>query len=329
MPIHNQKSVFMSLLVNPYEQLRISPSSMDFLSIKPIQRMTMRLQDRVLEFIENNGLSQADVARSISVSGSAISQWLKDKYKGDVKTLEEKLEKFMKNYNPKSADQDEFEVIQTANMQMSHFIINELIATKKIGTIYGRAGCGKTTMVKEFIKDHPEAILIEAVPRMRTSTVINEIGKHIGVQPNTDITSMVRDIAKALRRREAVLIIDEAENLNTTSLEAIRRIWDFSSVPTLLVGTYSLISNLQGRRGELLQLFSRVALKVEFSDPKEDEYIQLFGDVAPAISKVTKNMRIALNIFQTAKRFAGMKGQELNAGHVKAVLPMIMLDGGR
>jgi len=39
-------------------------------------------------------------------------------------------------------------------------------------------------------------------------------------------------------------------------------------------------------------------------------------------------MRIAENIYLTAKRFAGMKNQELNAGHVKAVLPMVMLDGG-
>jgi len=289
----------------------------------------MKLQKSLMEFIETNGLSQAEVARSISVSGSAISQWLKEGYKGDVKLLEAKISKLIKNYKPKFNDREAFEVIHTANMQMSHFIMNELIATKKIGTIYGRAGCGKTTMVKEFCKDHPEAILIEAVPRMRTSTVVNEIGKHVGVQPNTDITGMVRDIAKAFRRREAVLIIDEAENLNTTSLESIRRIWDFSEVPTVLTGTYSLISNLQGRRGELLQLFSRVALKVEFTDPNENEYIELFGDVGPAISKVTKNMRIAQNIHQTAKRFASMKGQTLNAGHIKAVLPMIMLDGGR
>lgn len=295
----------------------------------------MKPQQEVLEFIEVNGISQASLSRSISVSSSAMSQYLKGKYKGDVKSIEEKLKKFMKNYNPESADKDDFEIVHTSNMKMSHFIINELIAMKKIGTIFGRAGCGKTTMIKEFCKEHPEAILIEAVPRMRTSTVISEIGKDLGIQPNTNITGMIRDIAKALKQREAVLIIDEAENLNTTSLESIRRIWDFSDdregygVPTILVGTYSLISNLQGRKGELLQLFSRIALKVEFEDPNENEYTQLFGDVAPAISKITKNMRIAQNIYQTAKRYASMKDQPLNTGHIKSVLPMIMLDGGR
>ena len=285
-------------------------------------------RQKVLDFLEKHGLSQATLSRSISVSSSAISQFLKGKYKGDVESLDVKLENFMKNYNPKSTDQSDNKVVVTANMQLSHFIINELIATKKLGAIYGMAGCGKTTMVREFMKEHPEAILIEAIPLMPTKTIINEIGRQLGVQQSSTLTQMIQDIAKALKQREAVLIVDEAENLNTSSLEAIRRVWDFSSVPTVLVGTPSLISNLKGRRGELLQLFSRIALKVEFSEPTLDEYEKLFGEVATAIFKITKNMRIAENIFMTAKRFASMKNQEINAGHIKAVLPMVMLDGG-
>lgn len=285
-------------------------------------------RQKVLDFLEKHGLSQATLSRSISVSSSAISQFLKGKYKGDVESLDVKLENFMKNYNPKSTDQSDNKVVVTANMQLSHFIINELIATKKLGAIYGMAGCGKTTMVREFMKEHPEAILIEAIPLMPTKTIINEIGRQLGVQQSSTLTQMIQDIAKALQQREAVLIVDEAENLNTSSLEAIRRVWDFSSVPTVLVGTPSLISNLKGRRGELLQLFSRIALKVEFSEPTLDEYEKLFGEVATAIFKITKNMRIAENIYMTAKRFASMKNQEINAGHVKAVLPMVMLDGG-
>ena len=285
-------------------------------------------REKVLDFLEKHGLSQATLSRSISVSSSAISQFLKGKYKGDVESLDVKLENFMKNYNPKSTDQSDNKVVATANMQLSHYIINELIATKKLGAIYGMAGCGKTTMVREFMKEHPEAILIEAIPLMPTKTIINEIGRQLGVQQSSTLTQMIQDIAKALKQREAVLIVDEAENLNTSSLEAIRRVWDFSSVPTVLVGTPSLISNLKGRRGELLQLFSRIALKVEFSEPTLDEYEALFGEVAVSIFKITKNMRIAENIYLTAKRFAIGKNQELNAGHVKAVLPMVMLDGG-
>ncbi|WP_201341746.1 ATP-binding protein [Abyssogena phaseoliformis symbiont] len=43
------------------------------------------------------------------------------------------------------------------------------------------------------------------------------------------------------KRSEHVLIIDEAENLTTKSLELIRRLFDFSQVPVVLIGTYTLL----------------------------------------------------------------------------------------
>jgi len=284
------------------------------------------MQDKVMTFLERHGLSQATLSRSIGVSGSAISQYLKGKYKGDVGTLEEKLGNFMKNYNPSSRDQAETRVIATANMQLSHFIINELIVSKKMGAIYGSAGCGKTTMIREFVKTHPEAIVIEAVPGMQMSTVLSEIANKIGVQSQKNMTRMVKDIAKKLTMQEAVLIVDEAENLTTSTLESIRRIWDFSDTPTVLVGTYALLSNLKGRNGELLQLNSRIARKVEFSPMLEEEWEALFGDVHKEISRITTNLRIAKNLYETAERFAKLKGEEVMAGHIKAVLPTVMID---
>lgn len=284
--------------------------------------MTQKVQD----FLKENGLTQANLARSIGASSAAISTFLKGKYKGDVKSLEKKLSNFMKNYNPKTSEKERFEIVHTSNMQLSHFIINEAIVSQKMMAIYGEAGSGKTTMIKEFIKDRPDAIVIEAVPGMRTKKVLNEICLAVGVQPESDITSMIRAIARKLTQRDAVLIIDEAENLITSTLEAIRRIWDFSSVPTVLVGTYALLSNLKGRNGELLQLNSRITRKVEFSEMSIEEWTALFGDVAKDITKITTNLRVASNLFETAKRFADLNGQSINTGHIKAVLPTVMID---
>jgi len=284
------------------------------------------MKEDVMSFLEQHGLSQATISRSIGVSGSAISQYLKGKYRGDTGSLEEKLSNFMKNYNPKSTDEDEIKIVDTANMRLSHFIINELIVSRKMGAIYGGAGCGKTTMIKEFVRTHPEAIVIEAVPGMQMGTVLGEIAEKVGVQSSKNMTTMVRDIAKKLSIREAVLIVDEAENLTTNTLESIRRIWDFSSTPTVLVGTYALLANLKGRNGELLQLNSRIARKVEFSPLQEEEWEALFGDVHQEISRITSNLRIAKNLYETAHRFASLKGEQVMAGHIKAVLPTVMID---
>lgn len=284
------------------------------------------MKEKVKSFLSEHGLTQATLSRSIGVSSAQISQFLKGNYKGDVKSLEEKLNNFMKNYSPKEALDKPFEVVHTSNMQLSHFIINEVIVSQKMMAIYGEAGSGKSTMIEEFAKTHPEAIVIEAIPGMRTKEVLQEIASKVGVEPTGAITTLIRGISKKLQIREAVLIIDEAENLVTSTLEAIRRIWDFSKVPTVLVGTYALLSNLKGRNGELLQLNSRITRKVEFSTLSDEEWKMFFGDMAGEITRITKNLRIATNLFETATRFASMKNQKLNAGHIKAVLSTVMID---
>ena len=277
-------------------------------------------------FLKENGLTQATLARSLSISSAMISTYLKGNYTGDIKKLEANLSNYISNYTIKQNNADS-KIVKTSNLLLSHFIIDELIVSKGMGAIYGNAGCGKTTMIKAYTQNHPEAIMIETIPAMNIRSVLEEIAHKIDVAPSKSTTTMVMDIAKAFKIRDAVLIIDEAENLSTNTLEAIRRIWDFSKVPTVLVGTYALLGNLKGRGGKLLQLQSRIQRRVEFDDLSDKEWQELFGDVGLYIKSLTKNLRIAKdNIYQTAQRFAKMKGEEINIGHIKAILPNIMLD---
>ena len=278
----------------------------------------------VKDFLSKNALTQSTLARSIGVSTAAISQYLKDSYKGDVEGLEKKIKDFMNNYKFKDV-KAQIEVVETADLRTTHFIIDEAIICKELAVVYGQAGCGKTTAVKEFKKTHPEAILIEAIPGMGMLSVLNEICNALGIQSGGKAELKIKDIAKEFERREAVLIIDEAENLTTKTLEAIRRIWDFSSVPTVLVGTYALLNNLKGRNGDLLQLYSRVSGKWEFKGLNDDDWTTIFGEFAENIKEITTHFRRASNIFNKAKRFAKMKNEPLNIGHIKTASTMVIL----
>jgi hypothetical protein len=276
------------------------------------------------EFITKNGITQSMLARSIGVSAAQISQYLKDEYKGDVAGLETKLNDFMANYTVRN-DILATKVTPTRDMEMVHFTINEAIIGRDLAVIYGEAGSGKTTAVKEFIKSNPTAVFVEAIPGMGISSVLSEISIAIGLQPSKNSESMIRAIAKEFKRREAVLIIDEAENLTTKTLEAIRRIWDFSEVPTVLVGTFALINNLKGRNGELLQLYSRVSSTWKFRGLSEDDLKALFGDVWEHIAKITTHLRRAMNIYKKATRFAKLKNEQLNASHIQQASSMMIL----
>ena len=186
-------------------------------------------------------------------------------------------------------------------------------------------GFGKTTAIKEYVKTHPEAILIEAIPGMQLGSVLKAICEKASITTLKNSEEMIRAISKEFSRRETILIIDEAENLTTKTLEAIRRIWDFSEVPTVLVGTFALINNLKGRNGELLQLYSRVSSTWKFRGLSEDDLKALFGDVWEHIAKITTHLRRAMNIYKKATRFAKLKNEQLNASHIQQASSMMIL----
>ena len=283
------------------------------------------MQKEFKEFMQRHGLTQAMIARSLGVSSSQISQWLKGKYKGDVEALEMKLGNFINNYNKRGFKESE-EVVATNNLSMVAFTIDEAVINKEMCLIYGEAGSGKTTAIKEYIKSRPEAVLIEVIPGMSVKSFLLRVCELIGVGGVNKAEEMVIAIAKELKRREAIIIIDEAENLTTKALESIRRIWDFSQVPIALVGTYAVIRNLKGRNGELLQLYSRISGKWEFKELSDDEWKLLFGEFANKIKSYTKHLRRAVNIYKKAKRLAELENKELNAGYIQMASSMVILD---
>ena len=282
------------------------------------------MQEEVKEFLTKNGLTQSILARSLGVSTSAISQYLKAIYKGDVVGLEVKINDFMNNYKNKE-NVKALEVVQTADLKMTHFILDECIIGSEMSIIFGKAGCGKTTAIKEYIRTHPEAILIEAIPGMQIRSVLSSICEKIGLNSTSNSETMIVDIAKTFKRRESILIIDEAENLTTKTLEAIRRIWDFCQVPTAFVGTPALLNNLKGRNGELLQLYSRISGMWEFKGLTDEDFKALFNESSNDIKAITTHLRRAVNIYKKAVRFASMRNETINAGHIKTASSMVIL----
>lgn len=282
------------------------------------------MKNTIKEFITTNGITQSMLARSIGVSAAQISTYLKGEYKGDVAGLESKLKDFMNNYKVRD-EEDEIKIVTTKDMQMVHFTISEAIIGRDLAVVYGEAGCGKTTAIKEFVRSNPTAVLVEAIPGMSITSVLTDICAEIGITSSKNSEAMIRAIAKEFKRREAVLIIDEAENLTTKTLEAIRRIWDFSQVPTVLVGTHALINNLKGRNGELLQLYSRISGVWKFRGLIEEDMKALFGDMWEHIAKITTHLRRASNIYKKALRFAKLKDEKINASHISQASSMMIL----
>lgn len=273
-------------------------------------------------------LSGASVARSIGLSTGTVSLVRTGKTEQVSDENLKKIEDFIKNYALKNESGIATGTTHTTrDLTMAHFLVDEVIVAECMGCILGKAGSGKTTAMKAYVESHPEAIFIEITPCITVKELLGEILAGLGLR---DITGSNNQLMKIIithfKRSERVLIIDEAENLTTKSLETIRRIYDFSAVPTVLVGTFALLNNLKGRGGDLLQLYSRINEKYEMNGFGDEDRNALFGEMGQYIRKFTYDIRRSCAIYRKALRLSRLSNQELSPKHIQMASNSVILD---
>ncbi|WKW21669.1 AAA family ATPase [Campylobacter fetus] len=165
---------------------------------------------------------------------------------------------------------------------MSNFAIDEASNEREIALIYGAAGTGKTTILKEYVKANPNAVFIEATPHTSAKSLLDDLAEALKISIPLSLNGKLKAVAKHLSGCERILLIDEAEHLPLKALEDLRRIHDFSRTPLVLVGTEILLQNLMGRNKELRQLYSRIGSKWIMKGLSKEECKEYFSSPKPS-----------------------------------------------
>lgn len=271
----------------------------------------MNTLKKLQNYIEKNSVSQAEIARSLGYSPAVINQYLKGNYKGDKESLTRKIEQYISS--SKKPDTD-VEIMQTGNVASVSLIINQCILMKRMGMISGASGSGKTTAIKHVISTLPQSILIEVKPTTTTKSLFISLAEKLKINPaNLSINSLISDIEDALHKRDAVIVIDEAEYLTKKSLESIRRIWDMTKTPIIYSGTEKIIPTLY----TCPQLRGRININwnmEKLSSEDTVKHCQSYGiniNIAQNIHRHARgNYRDVSNMIDTGLMFAG--GNEYN-----------------
>lgn len=277
-------------------------------------------------FLESQGLSQAALGRAIGVSSASISTFRKGEYKGNNKELGRKIKLYLDDYankNKGGAKKENVQVYESHDKQMADFVINEAVRDKEIAIIVGCAGSGKSTIAKDYARLHPNAILIEATLHSTARVILDELCERTHISGGRNLHEKVLLIAKELKRRDVVILIDEAEHLSVRALEDLRRIWDFSSCPLILFGTEILLKNLIGKNGELRQLYSRIGGKWHLKGLSEAETNEVFIKGIHAYTK--GNFRSSVKLYKRACRLAELHNVKLDKDIIAQAVSMIIV----
>ena len=263
--------------------------------------------EKLRQFLETSGMSQNKAADRMGVSRSALSGYLNGKYDGDIAGMDKKAALFLEQEGDR-AELKKLDIpyVETGTAKKMKGWLGLAAWLGQLGIVYGGAGLGKTTVLKQYAATNPLALLIEPDTGYTAKVLLQEICHALDLSERGNIHELTEQIINCLKRdkksrspRDAhrILLIDEAEQLPTRALESLRRIHDKSGVAVALVGMPKLLLNLKGPNSEFKQLFSRVSVKMELGEmlPETD-----LKQIAAAVLK-TNDEAVLQKVVKTAK----------------------------
>lgn len=204
------------------------------------------------------GQISRDTGLNIAYVSKCLNGWgdynLSDAKKAEV---EEKIINYLESKDlikePLNALKGEFkgskysEICQNAGIlefSNTENIIATLIKSTKqkaLTKICAKSATGKTTAIKAFAKKYPQTCIVTSYDGMSQKEFLEELSLSIGIKniPKNK-KDLMRGIKKELGSNRKIIVIDESNFLNESSLEQIRHIHDETDTPLILVGTERL-----------------------------------------------------------------------------------------
>jgi DNA transposition AAA+ family ATPase len=236
---------------------------------------------------EGKRISQNKAAQAMGYSPAVVSAYKSRTYNGNVKTLEEKISAWLKREARRLAMM-EVPVAETAVMEQVRRAVAIAQDEADIAVIIGEAGTGKTTALRQYAKESYSALLIDVDPSFSKVVLMNEIAHALGVEDKGGMNAVIDRIIEALKERDAVLIIDEADYLSDSSLELVRRIVnDKARTGVVLAGLPTLEYKIRNLRHDHEQLRSRIGVMVKLGKLKKTDAEKILSGVWTDLSKET------------------------------------------
>jgi DNA transposition AAA+ family ATPase len=207
--------------------------------------------------------SQSKAAQALGYSSGVVSAYKSRTYQGNVKAFEESVRQWLKREERRIAKID-VPLAETATMDSMRKALMMAQDEGDIAVIVGDSGTGKTTALRAYAAESHSAVLIEVDAAFTKNVLVSEIARAVGVEEKGSITAVIARIVEALRGRDTVVMIDEADYLSDSSLELVRRVInDKAQTGVVLCGLPRLKYKLENLRNDHQQLTSRVGVLLE------------------------------------------------------------------
>lgn len=220
-------------------------------------------------FLENTPeYTQTRVAGAIGVSVSALNAWMKGTYQGDNGKIERAIARFLETQKEASSEtsrfKKDFDFVETSIYNDVLRSVNLAAFRGEIRPIVGISGVGKSVALAR-IKEEREAsmILVKVYPGMRRTRLMKKLCEAAGFSGQGTFDDMFEELSNRLEGSGRLVAIDEAEHLSIESIDAVRRINDFTGCGVVFVGLPIFYDTLQKRQRDYAYVYNRTSMPMK------------------------------------------------------------------
>lgn len=232
--------------------------------------LQQEVRELVTTHLQQKQISQNKLAEMIGVSNGTISNIVNEVWERLNESMLLKIKSF---FNTK-----EWTVIETYNFSFVQNACKEAREYKRMISIIGYSGAGKTTALQHYYKKTANTFLVTCGRAMRTKQFLSEILKSLGVNYLASDYEMVRMIIDELNKKDnPLLIIDEASKLSQNALMYLQDIWDGieDNAGIIIAGVEYLINNIkkgaEKNKCGMPEFYGRVSKWVYLQLPEKEE----------------------------------------------------------
>ncbi len=297
-----------------------------------------RLRAQVREILQSEGLKQTEVARETGLAYGTFTAWLSGTYAGANEDKAEAVAKWVDARAEKKRLALQLPAtpgfIETPTAGRILALLQYCQHAPDIGVIAGGAGIGKTTTIEEYQRRMPNVFIVTAEPVMSSaSNYLVELSSVLGL-PEVTPQKMSGAIKRKLKGAGALIIVDEAQHLSTSTLNQARALHDSSGCGLVFCGNETVYSRMGDGRAEFAQLFSRVGMKVTRQRPQPDDVaalVRAWGldvdlKLPKAIAQKPGALRGLTKTIRLAHVVAAGKGEAIGTAHLRAAWEQIGFD---
>lgn len=240
------------------------------------------LASQVQAIAEAENLTLTELSQLTGVHKTRLSQWLKGKYSGNNESIEADVRRWLESRRVSQELEGQLPAapgwVETVTARSVLSALSFAQMAEAVSVIYGGAGVGKTSTVRQYQDQAPNVWVITATPACAsTGPLLKRIALTLGMRTTGTVDQLEANIIDRVRDTRGLMVIDEAQHLTHKALDAVRSIHDAAGVGLALVGNEIVYSQLTGgsRSVGFAQLFSRVAKRVRLAKAKDADVLAL------------------------------------------------------